>query len=148
MNRSDATTGNLPEARLLEDYLKEELRVLNAHLPCGQRPLADLLKEQYPGVLCRDSNTYLFRKKELTYLAGLVNPGEEADLLLPILIEMKSESGEGVVLCRGQAEAGVISKILGMAVTVERNRITLYRPQLSLVRKLLRTTTQYLFAPG
>jgi len=63
----------LPYQRILQECLKGELRVLNAHLPGKQKPLSVLLTEEYPGVVCSDGSAHLFKRKELEYLAGIIN---------------------------------------------------------------------------
>jgi len=120
---------------------------LNAHLPSKQKPLSDLLSEEYPHVLCRDGSTHLFKRKELKYLAGLLDAEEQKELSLPILIGVVAGVGEIVILCPGAVEEKVISKILDMPLTRGKKGIVIYKPQLAIIRKLLRTTTQYLFPP-
>ena len=137
----------LPYDRILQECLKSELRVINAHLPSKQKPLSDLLSEEYPHVLCRDGSTHLFKRKELRYLADFLDAGEQKELLLPILIGVVAGEGEMVVLCPGAVEEKVISKVLDMPVTCGQKGIVIYKPQLAVIRKLLRTTTQYLFPP-
>jgi hypothetical protein len=137
--------GELPYEKILQECLRSELRVVNAHLPCKQKPLSDLLAEEYPHILCHDGSTHLFSGKELRYLAGLLDADEQKELLLPILIEVSE--GEMAVICPGVVEEKVISKILDMPVTRRQKRIIIYKPQLAILRKLLRTTTQYLFSP-
>ena len=136
----------LPYQKMLQESLRGELRVLNAHLPCEQKLLSDLLSEKYPNVVCNDGSTHLFKRKELEYLAGMLNPDEQGALLLPMLIEVNQGQGEMTIICRGEVEEKVISKILDMPVTPEQQRITIYKPQLALLRKPLKTTTQYLFS--
>jgi uncharacterized protein (UPF0216 family) len=137
----------LPYERLLQESLKSELRVINAHLPAKPKSLSDLLNEEYPHVVCKDGSTHLFRRKELKYLASLIDAGEQKALLLPMLIEVSSGQGEMAVVCPGEAEVKVIAKVLGMAVSPRQRKITIYKPQLAVIRKLLRTTTQYIFPP-
>lgn len=137
----------LPYDRLLQECLKGEFRVVNAHLPSKQKPLSDLLTEEYPHVVCRDGSTHLFKRRELRYLADLIDADEQKALLLPMLLEVNAGQGEVAVICQGEVEGKVISRILGMPVTSRQKKIVLYKPQLALVRKLLRTTTQYLFTP-
>jgi len=134
--------------RILQEYLRDELRVLNAHLPRKQKPLSDLLREEYPHVVCNDGSTYLFKRKELEYLASLIDSDEQQALLLPMLIELSSDQGEAAVILGEEVEENIISKILGMPVTRKQARITIYRPQLALLRKKLKTTTQYIFSPA
>ncbi len=138
---------NLPYERLLQESLKSELRVINAHLPTKPKSLSDLLGEEYPHVVCKDGSTHLFRRKELKYLASLIGASEQKALLLPMLIEISSGQGEIAVVCPGEVEAKVIAKVLDMAVSPRQRKITIYKPQLAVIRKLLRTTTQYIFPP-
>jgi len=140
-------SGELPYDRILREYLTGELRVLNAHLPGKQKSLADLWDEEYPHVLCNDGSVHLFKRKELRYLASLIDSDERKALLLPILIEVNAGRGEMAVLCPGEVEKKVIQKALDMPLDVREGRGTLYKPQLALVRKQLKTTTQYIFAP-
>jgi len=137
----------LPYERLLQECLKGEFRVVNAHLPGKQKTLSDLLAEEYPHVLCRDGSTHLFKRKELKYLASLISADEQKTLLLPMLLEVGAGQGEVAVICLGEVEEKVMAKVLDMPITLRQKKIVLYKPQLALVRKLLRTTTQYLFSP-
>ena len=66
--------------------------------------------------------------------------------MLPMLIETNPDDDKLTVICRGAVEEKVIAGTLGMPVTVKERRITIYRPQLAVIRKHLRTTTQYLFS--
>jgi len=132
---------------MLQEYLSGELRVLNAYLPCEQKSLSNLLGEEYPNVVCNDGSTHLFKRKELEYLASLLDTGEQKALLLPMLIEVNPGQGEVAIVCQGKVEKKVISKILDMPITTKQERIMIYKPRLALIRKLLKTTTQYLFAP-
>jgi uncharacterized protein (UPF0216 family) len=137
----------LPYERMLRESLKGELRVLNAHLPSRQKALSDLLAEETPAIACSDGSAHLFKRKELDYLAGILEPDEQKALLLPILIEVNPGQDEMAVVCRGEVEEKVISRVLGMPLKVKKHRIEIYKPQLAVIRKLLKTTTQYLFSP-
>jgi len=138
---------NEPYEKMLQNYLRGEFQVLNAHIPLKPKSLFELLKEEYPSVAAKDGNVYLFKKKELTYLAGLLSPEEQKTLLLPILIEVITGQDEVAVIAKGQIEAKVISSVLGMPVNVQGSRIRLYKPQLAELRKALKTATQYIFSP-
>ena len=137
----------LPYERLLQESLKGELRVVNAHLPSKQKPLLDLLGEEYPHVVCNDGSTHLFSRKELKYLASLIDTDEQKALLLPMLIEVDVGQGEMAVICPGEVVEKVMAKVLDMPITPRQKKITIYKPQLAIVRKVLKTTTQYLFPP-
>ncbi len=137
----------LPYEKLLQESLKSELKVVNAHLPSKQKSLSDLLSEEYPHVVCGDGSTHLFSRKELKYLVGLIDEDEQKALLLPMLIEVSAGQGEMAVVCLGEVEAKVMSQVLDMTVTPRQRKIAIYKPQLAVIRKRLRTTTQYIFPP-
>lgn len=136
----------LPYERMLQECLKGELRVVNAGLPQSQRPLSTLLHEKHPRVICTDSSIHLFKRKELEYLASLINIDEQEALLLPLLIQLGTSETEAVIICQTGVEEKIISKILDMTITPKQGRITIYKPQLALIRKRLKTTTQYIFS--
>lgn len=140
-------TNELLYEKMLQECLGGELRVLNAHLPRHLKSLSDLLREEYPHVICNDGSTHLFKEKELRYLASFLDTNEQEALLLPILIEVNPGQNEMAIICRGNVEEKVISKILDMPVTSRQKRVTIYKAQLALIREQLRTTTQYLFSP-
>ena len=136
----------LPYERMLQECLKGELRVVNTGLPQSQRPLSTLLHEKHPRVICTDSSIHLFKRKELEYLASLINIDEQEALLLPLLIQLGTSETEAVIICQTGVEEKIISKILDMTITPKQGRITIYKPQLALIRKKLKTTTQYIFS--
>jgi len=135
-----------PYNGFLQGYLRDELRVLNAHLPKERKSLATLLEEEHPHLICNDGSAHSFKRKELQYLASILSSEEQEALRLPILIEYTPEAGEGQVLSSGDVDAKVVSTILGTTVTPERNRIKIFGYQLSTLRRVLRTTTQYVFS--
>ena len=136
----------LPYERMLQECLRGELRLVNAGLPRNQKTLSNLLHEEYPHIVCSDGSTHLFKRRELEYLASMVNVTEQ-EVLLPMIIELGENQAEAAVMCQGEMEEKVISKILDMPVTCEQGRIRIYKPQLALLRKILKTTTQYVFSP-
>ena len=137
---------NLPYEKLLQECLSGELRLVNAGLPKSQQRLSDLLHEEYPHAACNDGSTHLFKKKELEYLASKTSPDEQKALLLPILIQLGQNQAEAAIICQTDVAPKVISRILDMPVTPQQGRITIYKPQLALLRKTLKTTTQYVFS--
>ncbi len=139
--------GGLPYERALQEYLKDEFRALNAHLPRKQKSLLALLHEEYPHVVCNDGSTHFFKRKELEYLASLVDVGEQEALLLPVFIELRSEQDEVAVICERRLGEKIISEILNMPVTGGEGKLIIYKSQLGEIRKVLKTTTQYLFRP-
>ena len=138
---------NFPYDNLLKQCLDSELRIVNSGLAQEQKTLHVLLNETYPHVTSCDGNIYSFKKKELQYIASLITPEEEKELLLPIIIEIGNVSSEAMILCQAGIELKVISKILDMTIVLEDNRIKIYRPQLNVLRNKAKTTTQYMFLP-
>lgn len=134
--------------RPLEQYLAGELRVINAHLPSRQKALSDLLAEPEPFVTCHDDTSHLFKREELGFLAGLLDEKDRRLLQLPMLIEVGGTGGETRLRCLGPAEEKVAARVLDMPVSCRNGMISLYRPQLSRLRSVLATTTQYVFVLG
>lgn len=133
--------------RLLQGWLRGEMRLVNSGLPRERRPLSDLLQDGRPSVSCTDGSRHLFKRSELQLLTEILDEDERSSLLLPILIEMSGEETEAIALCPGDAERKVISYVVGMELACDRpGRLRLYRPQLALLRKRLKTTTQYAFS--
>ena len=137
--------GDSAYEKMLQECLRSELRLVNAALPASQKPLSGLLCEDYPHVMCTDGSFHLFKRKELEYCAEITSPDEQEALLLPMIIEVGGDRTEAAVVCRGQVEEKVTSTVLNMPVTSDRGRIRIYKPQLALLRKTLKTTTQYVF---
>lgn len=137
--------GQSPYDRMLQGCLRDELRIVNAGLPRSPKRLWNLLREQYPHVLCNDGSTHFFKKSELEYLAGMLDEAEQQALPLPMLIELGVDQAEAAIVCEGRAEEKVISRALDMPVTCEKRRIRIYRPQLALLRSKLKTVTAYVF---
>jgi uncharacterized protein (UPF0216 family) len=136
-----------PYERLLQESVRGELRIVNAGLPKSQERLSNLLNEKYPHVVCRDGSTHSFKRSELEYLANIMDTDEQKALALPMLIELGPNQGEAAIVCQGGVEEKAISKVLDMPVKCEERRIRIYKPQLALLRRKLKTTTVYLFSP-
>ena len=62
-----------------------------------------------------------------------------------MLVELGESQSEVTIICKTGVEEKVISKVLGMPVSCKKGRIRIYKSQLGVVRKALRTTTQYIF---
>ena len=133
--------------RLLQESVKHELRFLNSQLPSAQKSLEVLLKEENPSILLSDGSLHLFKKKELKYLSEITDSNMWNNLLLPVIIEINSGEDDYSIVCRGEIEEKIFSAILGMPVIKKHHRIVIYKSQLTVIRKILKTTTQYLFSP-
>lgn len=136
-----------PYEKMLQECVRGELRIVNAGLPKNQERLSNLLNEKYPHVVCHDGSSHFFRRTELEYLASIIDADEQKALALPMLIELGSNQAEAAIRCEGKVEEKIVSRTLGMPATCEERRITIYKPQLALLRRKLRTTTVYLFSP-
>ncbi len=135
-----------PSNGLIQGYLRDEFRVLNAQLPRRRKPLAKLLQEEHPYVMCNDGSAHFFKRKELEYLSQILSYDEQEALLLPIIMEVTVDQSGVTIISEEGTEAKVLSRVLDMTVAYEQEKITIFRSQLSLVRKTLKTTTQYVFS--
>ena len=132
--------------RLLQESVKNELKFLNSQLPTTQKSLDVLLNEEIPSITLNDGNLHLFKKKELKYLSEITDSSMWNNLLLPVIIETNPGEDDYSIVCRGEVEEEIFSVILGMPVTKRHHRIVIYKSQLTVIRKILKTTTQYLFS--
>jgi hypothetical protein len=135
--------------KLLQECLKEELRIVNSGMPQSRKKLSELSCEARPYVPCHDGSRHFFKKQEIAYLAELLDVSEREALLLPMIIMLEVGRDTIMVLCEdGEVEEKIVSHVLGMPAACERGIIRLYRPQLAVIRKKLQTTTQYAFSHG
>jgi uncharacterized protein (UPF0216 family) len=129
----------------MPDYLKSELRTLNAQLPRRQKSLGALRKEEHPHVDCNDGSPHHFKKAEIEYLAEMLDENEQSSLMLPIILEIKSDEMGITIRSREGIEAKIFTEILGMEVSYKDDTVRIFKPQLSIIRKKLKTATQYVF---
>jgi len=131
--------------RIFESCLEGDIKTLNAHLPRRRKTLRELQEEERPHVECGDGSTHSFRKKDLEYLAQMLDNEDKAMLLLPIVIEVGHGEGRMVVRSKTGIEAKIFSRILDMPIARRSDMITIFKPQLHVLRRVLKTTTQYVF---
>lgn len=120
------------------------IQSMNQHLPPKRKNLADLLKEEKPGVRGKDNTFYIMDKPELELISGAVPRFLWPRIRLPILIEMSPELGSGAGKIQGQIEAEAVSKILNKDKPAG-NILVIYMPEIRELRRKLPTTTQYAF---
>jgi len=133
--------------RFIKAYLSSELRLVNSGLPRSRKSLSELLDEAQPQIPCTDGSQQMVKRSELEYLSSLLDAPDRESLMLPILIEMTGDQSGAIVLCPGGAEQRVVSSVLGMHLEYERpGQLRIYKPQLALLRRKLKTTTQYMFS--
>lgn len=125
---------------LVELLLREELRIVNKHLPRSRKPLSGLLKDEYPSVLCRDGTLHFFRRSELENISKLVDEEDLDHLLLPIIITIIPESEGFIGMIDDKYAAKLVSKILGLKN--QGGRVYLYEPHLFELRKSYSTIFQ------
>lgn len=132
------------EDRLLRMLLAEELRIANKHLPAQRRSLSQLLAMEYPHVVLRDGTIHFFRRRELLELRKYVTEEEADRLMLPIVIVVRPDLGEGVAVVQDEVAARVVAKILGVE---PRYPLYVYRPQIAKLRELFDTVIQLAILP-
>jgi len=135
---------------LIENYieraLKEELKIINKHLPYRRTTLKELMKMDIPYVVLRDGTTHLIEKRELELLYRYTGDELASKLRIPIIIEVNPSFGEGAAIIRDQIAAKVLSLILNKEY--KEGPLIIYMPHLSELRHILRTTTTVIFIPS
>lgn len=126
----------------LDIFLREELRLVNKHIPVKRLSLCELLEAKIPHVITANGGIHVIDIRELQLISEITK--RDCSVKLPLIIEYIPE-GEGVYVITDPVDSKIISKILGL--TMDRPPIYLYRPQLIELRRKLRTTTTVLINP-
>jgi hypothetical protein len=125
-----------------DKLLQHELARLNVHLPRRKISLKEALSSPKPSVETRGGGIHFFKRAELELLSSLLPEKDWEKLQLPILIALEAKLGKGAARILGETEARVVGKLLGKPLT---QKLIIYRPEISILRGKLPTTTQYLF---
>ncbi|RLG84345.1 MAG: hypothetical protein DRO40_01525 [Thermoprotei archaeon] len=131
--------------KIILHALKEELRIVNKHLPYRRPSLSELLSMEIPYIVLRDGTIHLINIDELKTISKYIDPSEYDDLKIPILIEVNPSLGKNTYIIRDPLGAKVIAKLLGL--TKYHVPLVIYNPQLYEIRLKLRTTTTIIFVP-
>lgn len=121
--------------------LKKQIMSLNRHLPRQRKSLEELLGEDKPHVLGTDGTRHRFKKNELKKISSIIPMESWGRLKLPIYIEIDSDSSGSRIT--GKLECQIFCQILRWDDCDD--EIYIYRPDIKLVRKMLPTTSQYIF---
>ena len=137
MNESDDRTYKLLEKKLYE--------ILNRGAPLTRIYFNELIQKDNPKIKLLDGSEVEIDKEELEYIRKILPENYLKILKIPIIIEVNPDAyGTGVYRISGVAESYLISKILNKERTKD-DEIFIYRYELRKIRKLLPTTTQYVF---
>lgn len=127
----------------LDRLIKFELGRLNAHLPEKRLSLKVALSYPRSQVLTKDGGFHTLKREELEFLSKILPESEWDKLQLPIFISLEPKLGRGAARIRGETEAKVVGYILGKENVG--SELTIYRPEIAVLRRKLPTTTQYFF---
>jgi len=130
---------------LLERALREELVLVNKHIPYRRHTLCELLSMEIPYYVSRDGGIYLIDPRELALLKELAGD-DSCNLYLPIIIEYTPSLGESAYVIKEPAACRVIAKLLGL--NYSGGSLVIYRSQVNALRLKLRTTTSIVFIPS
>ena len=120
------------------------LQSLNNHLPKNRKSLSTLLAEDKPRVFDKEGSSHRFKKDELNLIAEIVPERYHKLVKLPIYIEMTPDYGSGTAVVRGYHNCSIVQYVLGMEKE-KTDEIIIYRPDVRILRRVLKTTTQYVF---
>ena len=125
------------------------LQTFNRHLPVKRKTLKELLLEDKPSIKNLDGSTHYFDRDELEKLASIIPEWERDKLRLPVYLEMSSSMERGTIKISGRLECRIINRVLHEAPekrnAEEKGSMIIYYPHLMKIRKLLSTTTQFMF---
>ncbi|MEM4490194.1 MAG: DUF61 family protein [Desulfurococcaceae archaeon] len=127
---------------VLDVFLREELRIVNKHIPRKRVSLCELLEMKIPYVTTHDGTLHVFDPRELELLAKISN--RDCSLMLPMIIEYIPEK-EGTYVIKNPIEAGIVASILKIE---KQTPLFLHRAHVLELRRILRTTSTILLNPG
>lgn len=122
------------------------LEMMNRHVPSKRVSLAEHLKGQEAAYEGKDGVRYHIKRKELEYLASLLEEWEWTKLKLPIIIMTDTAYDRGAWKIMGKVEVRVVSKIVEREPEYEDN-MRLFHPHMVKLRTVLPTATTTLFSP-
>ncbi|MHA2059389.1 MAG: DUF61 family protein [Candidatus Ranarchaeia archaeon] len=132
----------------LVKHLENEIQKLNDHLPKTQVSLKALMGENPPRVVTRDGVDWYFDQKELDRIAGKFPQDLWGEIALPIILLRRTDMGAGAFTISGsKATQFLIASLLQLtdlpppAYRRLKTPLILYRPQISQIRKILKTTS-------
>ncbi|HEC57911.1 MAG TPA: DUF61 family protein [Candidatus Syntrophoarchaeum butanivorans] len=124
--------------------IAKAVQSLNRHLPRERKSLYELLREDRPSISSKDGDTYRIKRDELEMIADLIPEDYHRKLYLPVLIEICPEYGRGAAKIRGKVQCSLVMELLKKEWRGE-EEIIIYRPEVSKIRRVLPTASQYAF---
>ncbi|MEW6009911.1 DUF61 family protein [Methanobacterium alkalithermotolerans] len=121
--------------------LKKQILILNRHLPKRRKTLQLLLEEDRPHVVGSDGTRHRFKKDEINLLKKILDDSDIKKLKLPIYMEIQSVNSGAKI--SGKLETEIVCKILKIEECSD--PLFIYRADLKNLRKILPSTTQYIF---
>lgn len=129
-----------------DTQVRKMLEMMNRHVPSKRASLADHLKGTDPGYEGKDGVRYHIKRKELEYLATLLDEWEWPKLKLPIIVMTDTADDMGAWKIMGRMEVKVVSKIVERAPEAE-DSMRLFHPHMVKLRSELPTATTMMFSP-
>ena len=134
--------------------LDHEIESVNMHLPRKRISLQEAIIEEKNHYVARDGTKLFIDPKEIELLREFCPKNKMRDLFLPILIIRRRELGSGVYAVAGELiDEYVVARAIGTYdgswleyLENRKNPLYIYKPQLLLLRKKLRTATVIGFA--
>ena len=129
-----------------ESSLQKFLSIMNSHLPLRRRSFNELMEEADPYYECKDGHRIRIAKKELLWIATILDEQELGRLRLPVILMSDTSTETGAWKASGKVEAKLLGKVVGKEPDPE-DEIRLYFPHLNDLRRKLPTTTTVMFVP-
>lgn len=126
----------------IEKLLELELRVVNRHLPLRRLSIEELMSMPHPYVKLRDGSLHIFKKSELKKLRSYLSDEEARKLLLPIIIVLRPDLGEGVAVIEDPVAARVVARLIDIKYS-EGDKLVLYKPHIAALRRSYDTIFQF-----
>lgn len=130
-----------------ENVLRKLVQQMNKEAPARRLSVAELQKMDDPHYTDKDGHKYSISKQELALVKEGLRWHQVGDVRLPILLFAESSHERSTWRVEGKAECAVICYVLGRGLPEDRDKMFLYAPHVSSVRKKLPTATALMYLP-
>ena len=128
-----------------ERVLKKLIVQMNTALPSKRIWLSELVEKEEASYRGRDGREYVIEREELLVIRGILERAGLRDVRIPIPLFADSGQEQSAWRVEGPEECAIIAHVLGRDVRQTRDPTYLYLAHMSIIRRMLPTTTVAVF---
>ena len=130
-----------------EGVLRRLLQQMNRQAPSQRIRVSELLRMSEPGYVGKDGEEYFFSVDELRVIKESLDVLGYRDIRLPIVLMADSSQEQSVWRVEGEVECALVCNLIDKESRTRTDRLFLYAPHVSMLRRKVPTCTVCLFMP-